>query len=156
MHDIRDFASKIANNAARIAGIFQYTTTNSFLIEDDAIYRAIEICYWYISEFKDLFGARPALPPEVEHARMLQNWFAKNVALNQTSLIYSLQQISQFGPNQLRSNKAARDAALNVLQMENKIKIAKHGGRTQVMINPAWFLIQPHQAGQSQLGFGKL
>ncbi|MDP1688891.1 MAG: DUF3987 domain-containing protein, partial [bacterium] len=141
LSDIDDFASKITSNLARIAALFHYFEGEEGDISADTGYLAGTICDWYIREFKRLFTKNPAIPIEVSDATELELWLVKYCQTNFTILTLPKSKITQFGPPQLRTNKFRREAAVNSLVVQNKIRIQLYGKMQLIILNPNFFPI---------------
>ena len=123
--DIRDFGSKIADNAARLAANFHHYLARDGLIHLDCVKGACEIAEWYACEFKDLFGQNQ-IPQEQIDAQMLEEWLWNVFRRNNAVIAIPKQRIRTYGPNQLR-NAGRLNGALWVLATAGKIMITKHG-----------------------------
>jgi len=135
---IRDSASKIAENLARLAGIFHMVEGRAGEIQADTIRQAEQVCIYYLEEFKKLFGA-DVVPQEYLDANLLETWVRDFCNRHHGVPIIKRNEIAHLGPNQLRQNKTRRDAALFVLGEKNMIRLVKEGGTAYVVLNPINF-----------------
>jgi hypothetical protein len=122
LRPVQDFAAKIAEHAARIAGVltivedFRATT-----IGVEAMRSALSLADWYMNEAIRLQQAARTDPKLLAAQKML-DWLRKR-----DKDVIGFQEIIQFGPSPLRTKKAA-DAALAVLK--------DHGWITEVCERP--------------------
>jgi hypothetical protein len=123
--DVRDFGSKIAENAARIAALFHHYLGRDQYIQIDCVKNACEIAHWYACEFKDLFG-KSQIPPEQIDAQMLEEWLWTLFRKQNNITPVPKQRIRTYGPNQLR-NADRLNGALWTLASAGKITIGKQG-----------------------------
>lgn len=142
---VRDVASKAAENAVRIAGIFQ-------LFDQGRVDATIELSYldagvavagWHLSEAKRLFLDIDA-PSEILDARELSNWLvgkARELESRDGELIMdregtlSLRDISKFGPNRVRESMH-RDDALDILVEANHVRRCDVGKQKRIQVSP--------------------
>lgn len=108
--NLRDVASKAAENAARIAGVLTIVRDSDAAgIDGAAMLAGCELMTWYLSEALRL-GGLVRQPPGLRNAIRLLEWFqAKGRAE------VSRSEIMQFGPAVVRQKKEA-DAALTILE----------------------------------------
>jgi hypothetical protein len=132
------YASKIGENAARIAAVFHWFEGKEGEVDAEDISNALMICRWHTDEYLDCFGPPPHIPLECRDADTLERWLAENVWNTGRSQIRK-NEILQFGPNQLRS-KARLDNAINVMIGGNKVRIALSSNKTRIIeLNPNLF-----------------
>jgi len=106
---IKDIASKIADNAARIAAVihtFVHDPTGK--IGADSMTSACEVAGWHLGEAKRIYTSISASASE-SNARLLENWLVTKRAGEA-----SKKDIIQKGPHRLR-NKEARNQAIAML-----------------------------------------
>lgn len=133
LYDVRDVASKSADNAIRLAALFQiFEHGDSEAIGLDCFDGASRIVAWHLSESRRFFGEF-ALPPAVVDAARLDGWLVgycrrenKNAAGKNDTL--------QRGP--LRDG-AALDAAISVLAALDRVRLGSEGKRITIEVNPA-------------------
>lgn len=132
LYTIRDVASKVADNAARLAALFQFfENDDSEKIEDIAMQSAICVVAWHLNEAKRFLGEL-SLAPELTDAVKFDNWilgYCKNNHVNQVERSFSL----QHGP--LRS-KAKLDGVLKELFFRNRARQEKVKGKVLITVNP--------------------
>ena len=135
---IPGYASKVGENAARIAAIFHCFEGKEGEIAPDEISNALAICKWHADEFLSCFGPPDHIPLERRDADMLERWLADNVwSAGRTQIRKN--EIRQLGPNQIR-NKSRLDNAIAVLAIENKVRISLSSNKTRIVeLNPHLF-----------------
>jgi len=107
--DIPDIGSKIAENAARMAGVFhviEHGATGD--IEENLMNGAIAVVTWHLNEARRLMDAN-GKPEDIADALLLLEWL-----LRQAAEPIDPRAVLQFGPGRLRDKKR-RDAAIRVL-----------------------------------------
>lgn len=106
---LRDFASKAAEHAARIAGVLTlFDNLHADEIGYEAMQNAIALLDWYLAEAERLHSAS-RLDPNLLRAESLLAWFVER-----GDGPVPFREILQFGPAPLRTKKAA-DNAISVL-----------------------------------------
>lgn len=133
--DIGDFASKIADNASRLAAIFNHYEGNGDLITLDSTRRAVEICKWYLSEFKMIFGDQYQATEEQQNAMALDQWAAKLGRAADGFVYIDRSKIMQFGPNRLRS-RALLSKTLEYMALCGRAAWWMDGRKTVVRFSP--------------------
>lgn len=135
---IPGYASKVSENAARIAAIFHCFEGKEGEITPDEISNALAICKWHADEFLNCFGPPDHIPLERRDADALERWLAEHV-WNAGRLQIRKNEIRQLGPNALRS-KIRLDNAVNLLVCENKVRISLSSNKTRIVeLNPNMF-----------------
>lgn len=112
---IRDFASKAAEHAARIAGVL--TVANDLRAEEigrAAMENAVELLNWYLAEAERLQSAS-RLDPKLLRASALLDWLKGRESVGVT-----FREILQFGPGTIRTKDAAEEA-IGILTAHNWI-----------------------------------
>jgi putative DNA primase/helicase len=135
LEEIRDFASKSAEQAARIACIFHiFEHQNlSIHISGDTMQRAVRLARWYLDEARRVLINMAV--PEV-HNNALQLWHWLHVrCLQEDNYCYTGNDILQYGPNPVRK-KDKRDAALQLLHTYGYIKLENRGRSVFIYLNP--------------------
>lgn len=132
LYDVRDVASKSADNAVRLAALFQMFEGAGGAIGLDAFEGASRITAWHLSEARRFFGEL-ALPPELADAARLDTWL---VEYCQKERVYFVGKnyVRQHGP--LRDS-ARLDAAIRELEELDRLQARKDGRRGVLAINPA-------------------
>ncbi|MCC6200789.1 MAG: DUF3987 domain-containing protein, partial [Moraxellaceae bacterium] len=140
LHDVRDVASKIADNAARLGALFQLFEDGTAIMSDDNMTRAIRITAWHLTESRRFFGEL-AIPDDEANVMRLDAWLAEHCQRNQTGHITRRDLQRNVTPTRLR-NKKPLDDALKALAEAGRIRLIR-AGRNQTVIdrNPALLAI---------------
>jgi hypothetical protein len=126
--DVADVGAKIAEQAARIAGVFHVVTWGAEgEISGPLMEGAIGVASWHLNEVRRVISTT-APPQDVDDAAVLLGWM-----LGRGPDPIDPREILQFGPFRLRNNKR-RDAALGVLI--GKTYVAACGKPIRLIINP--------------------
>lgn len=106
---IKDAASKIAENAARMATLFHVFEKSEGLISLEHMNGAIEICKWHLFEFKKVFDPAIGIPQFEQDALLLDNWM--RIKFNTFGYtLFGKNKLLQAGPNPLRNKRQLNDA----------------------------------------------
>ena len=130
--DVRDVASKSADNAARLACLFHILQHGPHgLIGDDPMRRGCELAAWHLGESRRLL-ADVSPPKRFADALALDAWLAQRCAAGEAVPAVD---VLRYGPNTLRT-ASARDAALDVLTKANRVRRTETGAiiRNPVLI----------------------
>lgn len=141
--NVRDAASKTAEHAARMAAIFHLFEGRTGDIQYDSVSQAIQICEWYLGEFKCIFSPSPPIPEDQLDAMALDAWMRNNCQMGNCS-IWKKTYLLQSGPNQLR-NKLRLDPAIDILINARNIGIFKVQNNKTLWIT-FLYLSPPYQA----------
>lgn len=133
---IKDVASKIADNAARIACLFHvFEKGVSGAIGADTMERAVSVATWYLNEARRVFGEL-AEPEHSTNARALSDWLASGAGGRVENGVIRSNLILRHGPYGVRK-KMERDQALEVLTDMNHVRQSKNTtGAVLIHINP--------------------
>ena len=138
MHDVRDVASKTAENAARIAANFHvFAGENSNQISADHLDAAKSIALWHLYEAQRFFG-EIEMPRENTDALKLFQWLHSKCLKEQTTFKLR-RQLQGGGP--VRDSKLLNQA-LNVLHEHSYCRTIKVGKQIRVEVNPSLLGIQ--------------
>lgn len=133
LYDVRDVASKSADNAVRLAALFQqFEHGLGGAISLDSFERASCIAAWHLSEARRFFGEL-SQPAELVDAARLDNWLIDYCRREQTH-VAGKTHIRQHGP--LRDG-ARLDVAIRELAELDRLQLVKVGKRLTVHLNPA-------------------
>ena len=131
LESIRDIASKIADNAARIAAIFHsFEVSPDGEIGEESMRSACEVAQWHLNEAKRFYPSISAPTWEVE-ARLLEQWL-----VSARSGRASKSDILQKGPGRLR-NAQARDRAIATLVDHKRARIDDSSNPVFVELHPS-------------------
>jgi putative DNA primase/helicase len=134
LHDVRDVASKTADNAARLAALFHVFTGKVGPIGIDAMESAARITYWHLTEARRFLGEL-AVPVELANAVSMENWALDYCHKRNTDKLPT-REIQRQGPNAIRE-KSAFDKALKELIELGRVKLIQDGKKRLVQVNPA-------------------
>jgi hypothetical protein len=102
---VKAFASKLPENAARVAGVLTLVDDDrASMIEADTLANAIELAKYYLSEAVRLIAVG-AVSPHLHRAETLRQWL-----LSLKASVVSLSQVYQLGPSSLRQADKARES----------------------------------------------
>lgn len=139
LYDVRDVASKSADNAARLAALFQqFEHGMGGSIGLDSFERASCITAWHLSEARRFFGEL-ALPAELVDAARLDGWLIEYCQRERTHMV-GKNHVRQHGP--LRDG-GRLDAAIRELVELERLRLEKDGKRLTIHLNPALLGVTP-------------
>ncbi len=132
LYDVRDVASKSADNAARLAALFQIFEGAGGAIGAEAFEGASRITAWHLHEARRFFGEL-ALPAELADATRLDSWLIEHCQREQTQFV-GKNHVRQHGPMR---DGARLDAAIRELAELDRLRLVKDGKRLTIHLNPA-------------------
>ena len=133
LFDVRDVASKSADNAARLAGLFAVLEHGlGDTIELDCFAGASRIAAWHLRESLRFFNEL-VLPADLADASRLDAWLIDHCHRKQVSEV-AKNHVRQHGP--LR-DKVRLDAAIRELAGLERVRLTKDGKRSIIRVNPA-------------------
>lgn len=130
--DVRDVASKSADNAARLAALFQIFEYGQSEIGLEVLEGATRLAEWHLNESRRYFGEM-AQAPELSDAARLDRWILGYLQRIKKSTVHR-RYLQQFGPVRERDRLSA---ALNELVDLDRIRLSQHGKKIIVEVNPA-------------------
>ena len=133
LQDIKDVASKIADNAARIACLFHVFSGRIGPVDFEAMESATRIVTWHLLEARRFFG-EIAMPPELANPARLESWLLARCKQTGEAAIPT-RDVQRHGPNGLRA-KAAMDEALQHLADLGRAKQVKDGRKLSIQPRP--------------------
>ncbi len=133
LYDVRDVASKTADNAARLAGLFHIFTGNVGPIDVEAMESGGQIAAWHLSEARRFLGEL-AMPLELANPARLESWMLDYCKRENTDSVPT-RQIQQFGPGGLR-DKAVFLEAIKELAELGRARLVQDGKKRSVQIRP--------------------
>ena len=119
--EIKDCASKMPNNVARIAALMQYYLTGETVITIENMQVATTLGDFYLEEFKAIFGTKTLAEEERHYGNILFNYLKRNMEIND----FSKKFIYHNGPRALRK-KRELDMALYDLEQSGYIRYYSH------------------------------
>ena len=135
LYDVRDVASKSADNAVRLAALFYvFEHGISGAISLGAFEGASRIAAWCLNESRRFFGEL-ALPAELVNAARLDNWLIQYCRREGTNAVRS-KTVQQFGPPVLRK-KDTIESALRELNELHRARLATDNRQRIIKVNPA-------------------
>lgn len=140
LSDVRDVASKVADNIARVACLLQFfKDPDCSQVEADILSSAAQLVEWYLLESQRFFNEL-CLTPEQANCVALDDWLINRSKARSDEPITKRLVQQSISPNRLRK-KAALEAALNQLVNLNRIRLIE-GTKKQVIIkvNPELIL----------------
>lgn len=135
LYDVRDVASKAADNTARLAALFHvFRHGVRGAVDAKSFDSAGRIVAWHLNESRRFFGEL-ALPDEIADAARLDAWLIEYCSRNRVTSVRT-QTVQQFGPHGLR-DRAAIEAAVQQLAADNRARLRLDGRRKEIQVNPA-------------------
>lgn len=134
LHDVRDVASKIADNAVRLAALFHVFEGSNGPIGFDAMESGAVLAAWHLGESRRFFGEL-AMPAELANPARLESWLVDYCRREATDRVPT-RAVQQFGPGGLR-NKAAMQEAVKGLAELGRARMVQDGRKRLIQINPA-------------------
>ncbi|MET0005348.1 MAG: DUF3987 domain-containing protein [Candidatus Thiodiazotropha sp.] len=135
LYNVRDVASKTADNAARIATLFEiFEHGNSGAVVLDAFEGASRIAAWHLHEARRFYGDL-ALPEEQVNAVKLDNWLLEYCRREKTNTVPRRQVQRYVTPGNLRQ-KTALDNALSELEDAGRVRLIQYGRRKEIHVHP--------------------
>jgi putative DNA primase/helicase len=131
LYDVRDVASKTADNAARLAALFQMFEHGASAVCLDGMERASRIAAWHLSEARRFFGELH-LPPELADAARLDGWIIEHCRREHTHLIPT-REAQRLGPVRDKERLAT---ALRELEELDRVRVTQEGKRKTIKVNP--------------------
>lgn len=132
LYDVRDVASKSADNAVRLAALFQVFAGGMGAIDVDAFEGASRITAWHLNEARRFFGEL-SLPAELTDAARLDSWLIAHCQQGRTHFV-GKNHVRQHGP--LRDG-ARLDSAIRELAQLDRLRLESDGKRLTIQLNPA-------------------
>jgi putative DNA primase/helicase len=122
LRDIRDIASKSADNAARIAALFHVFEGKVGAIDAQTMHNATQLAGWHLNESLRFFG-QMSQPKNMSDAAKVEAWSISYLRGMDTDRI-STRDIQQRGPVR---EKASLDDALKELEDLGRARLAREG-----------------------------
>jgi hypothetical protein len=124
---IKDFASKAAENAARLSALLHLFEGKQGQIDHEDMQRAIEIIQWHLLETRRILGTQPQTSQQQDAIKILL-WI-KDKSLDDTTPRY----LQQYSPIR---EKERRNKAIELLIENHYLCESKSNGKTILLINP--------------------
>ena len=133
--DVRDVASKTADNAVRLAAIFQvFEHGPAGAVGLEALRSGACVAAWHLHEARRFLGEF-AMPKELADAARLDAWLIDYCRREGTRAV-PVSAIQKAGPGKLRG-KAALEAAMRELEDLGRARLVKQGRCRTCEVNPA-------------------
>ena len=132
LQDVKDVASKVADNAARLAGLFHVFENGAGAISADAMARGANLAAWHLSEARRFLG-QFSMPVEWMNADRLERWMVQHCRREGTRIV-STRTAMQYGP--LR-DKSTMLAAVAHLEEHGRARVQAVANKRLIGINPA-------------------
>ena len=130
--EVRDVASKCADNAARLAALFHVFAGNIGPIDLAAMDAGARIAAWHLHEAKRFLGEL-AMPAEVSNPGRLEAWMLDYCRREKTDSVPT-REILRRGPGRLRDKAAFADAVKELTEL-GRARLVQDGKKRQVQIN---------------------
>lgn len=135
LYDVRDVASKAAENVARLAALFHVFEGGVGPIGVDAITAAGRIVAWHLSESRRFFGEL-AMPPELVDASRLDAWLVDYCRRSNTLTVPRRDIQRNVIPTRLRKGEVL-DRTLKELAEAGRVRQREVDRRKDVLVNAA-------------------
>jgi putative DNA primase/helicase len=132
LYDVRDVASKSADNAARLAALFHCFENGIGPVGLEAFEGASRIAAWHLNESRRFLGEL-ALPQELADAERVDKWLVDYCRQERTHRA-STRDAQRLGPVR---EKDRLTAALKDLSEHNRVRVHQEGKRRIIKVNPA-------------------
>lgn len=134
LQEVKDVASKTADNAARLAALFHTFTGSIGPIGIDAMESGARIAAWHLTEARRFLGEL-AMPAEVANPMRLEFWMLEYCRREKTDKVPT-REVQRCGPGGLRDKATFKDAVSELVDL-GRARLVQDGKRRQVQINPA-------------------
>ena len=138
MRDVKDVASKVADNAARLGAIFHVVEHGAGAVSADAMARGAKVAAWHLCEARRFLG-QFAQPVDWMNAQRLDRWlipYCVRMGVDKVSTKTAM----QFGP--LR-DKTTLQSALDHLDERHRARSRADGKKRWIEVNPALLEVTP-------------
>lgn len=133
LYDVRDVASKTADNAARLAALFHTFAGNIGPIDLEAMEAAARVTAWHLSEARRFLGEL-AMPAELANPARLEKWLIEYCKRENTDKVPT-REVQRMGPGGLR-DKATFTAAVQELAELGRARLVQDGKKRLIQIRP--------------------
>ena len=139
LYDVRDVASKSADNAARLAALLQmFEHGMGAAVNLDCFDGASRIVAWHLSEARRFFGEL-AVPQDLADATKVDKWLIEHCKHGLTHMV-GKNDARQRGPVR---DGARLDAAIFELCNLDRARLVKDGKRLTILVNPELLGVKP-------------
>jgi putative DNA primase/helicase len=134
LYDVRDVASKSADNATRLAGLFQaFEQDVGGAVSRERFEGASRIVAWHLNESRRFFGEL-AMPEELVNIVRLDSWLLNYCRCERTHSV-PVARVQQYGPSETR-RKQQMEEALRELEELARSRLVCEGRRKEIRVNP--------------------
>ncbi len=138
-YDVKDVASKTADNAVRLAALFQvFEHGMGGAVGLECFESASLIAAWHLHEARRFFG-EIALPAELADAARLDRWLIEYCQRERTHIV-NKNHVRQHGP--IRDG-ARLDTAIRELAELDRLRVRPDGKKRIIQVNPALAGVTP-------------
>lgn len=130
---IKDFASKAAENTARLSALFHLFSGKEGQINHEEMQQAIEIIRWHLFETRRIFYSRPKSSQHADAIKLLHWVVAKSFTSTTPRFL------QQYSPIR---EKQRRDKAVQMLIDHSYMCETNLDGKTTLLVNPQTFINQ--------------
>lgn len=134
LYDVRDVASKTADNAVRLAALFHTFTGNVGPIDIDAMESGARLAAWHLSEARRFLGEL-AMPAELANPVRLESWMLEWCRRENTDKVPT-RELQRNGPGGLRDSKIISAAIAELVEL-GRARLVQGGKKKLIQINPA-------------------
>jgi len=139
LYDVRDVASKAAENIARMAALFHVLEHGpAGAIGPESVMAAARVMLWHLNESRRFFGEL-ALPRDLADAARLDDWLLDHCRREGT-LTVATRAVQRYGPGSLRHRIGDIESAVSVLTELHRARLRTEGKRKDIEVNPALVL----------------
>ncbi len=124
---IKDFASKAAENTARLAALLHLFSGKQGQINHEEMQQAIEVIRWHLNETRRIFYSRPRSSQHADAVKLL-DWIIDKSFLTTTPRF-----LQQYSPIR---EKQRRDKAVQMLIDHHYLCETKMDNKTTLIVNP--------------------
>jgi putative DNA primase/helicase len=132
---VRDIASKTADNASRLAALFQYFEDGSLVIGAEAFEAGSRIAAWHLYEARRFYGEL-AVPEDVADAVKLSSWLVQYCQRMQVESIAMTKTMQLCTPAKLLKKDVLQRAIVQLVDAGH-IKFDQDGKVKTIRVNPA-------------------
>jgi putative DNA primase/helicase len=137
--DVRDVASKSADNAARLAALFHiFEHGGGGAIGLSSMESGCMVAAWHLQESRRFLG-EIAVSPDMANAMRVIRWLLEFGSAKAEGMV-TTRDLQRLGPVR---NKDCLDAALRELQDHHQVRLRADGRRKLVEVNPALWGVSP-------------
>ena len=134
LFDVRDVASKTADNAVRLAALFHTFTGSIGPIDVEAMESAARVTTWHLTEARR-FLSELAMPAELANPVRLESWLLDYCKREHTDKVPT-REVQRHGPGGLRDKAIINDAIKELTEL-GRARLVQDGKKKLIQLNPA-------------------